>query len=154
MSARILIVDDHEIVRQGIQTILHRARPDWEVCGESTNGKEAIAAVVALKPDVVVLDISMPVMNGLDAASQITRLGLGTRILIFTMHESERLIDEVRATGAHGYVMKSHAARDLIMAIDRVLAGGTFFGRPGNSKAEKEDEPNSGLLLCRALSFA
>ena len=154
MSAKILIVDDHEIVRQGIHTILHRARPDWEICGESTNGREAIAAVVAQKPDVVVLDISMPVMNGLEAASQISRLGLGTRVLVFTMHESRRLIDEVRATGAHGYVMKSHATRDLIFAIDRVLAGGTFFGPPVDSEAEKGEAPNSGPLLCRALSFA
>lgn len=129
MPAKILIVDDHEVVRQGIRTIL-KSRTEWEVCGESTNGKEAVAAATALKPDVVILDITMPVMNGLQAALQIAELRLGCRVLIFTMHESKAIANDVREVGAQGYVLKSNAARDLILAIDSALAGDTFFGPP------------------------
>ncbi len=124
---RILIVDDHEIVRQGIRTILHDSRPELEICREAKNGQEAIDAVRELKPDLVILDISMPVMSGLEAARRISKLRLDCRVLVFTMHESIGLIREVQASGAHGYVVKSQAARDLIAAIDSLLAGGTFF---------------------------
>ena len=135
MAARILIVDDHEIVREGIRTLLRRVRPEWEICGEAKNGKEAVDAAAALTPDLLILDVTMPVMSGLEAASRIARLGLSSRVLIFTMHETKSLIMEVRAAGAQGYVVKSQAARDLIVAIDRILAGGTFFG--------PESEPQS-----------
>jgi len=128
MPARILVVDDHEIVREGVTRLIGRSRPEWEICGEASDGAEAIEAVRNLKPDVVVLDITMPKMSGLEAASRISKLGLGSRVLMFTMHESERLPMEVRQTGAHGVVLKSQAARDLIRAIDSLLAGGTFFG--------------------------
>ena len=75
MAARILIVDDHEIVREGIRTLLRRIRPEWEVCGEAKNGKEAVEAAVALTPDILILDVTMPVMSGLEAASRIARHG-------------------------------------------------------------------------------
>jgi DNA-binding NarL/FixJ family response regulator len=127
MKARILIVDDHEIVREGIRTLLTRARPQWEICGEATNGQLAIEAVKTLKPDIVILDVTMPVMSGLEAAPRIVALGLGSRVLIFTMHQSETFVSEVRNTGAQGYVVKSQASRDLILAIDSLLSGGTFF---------------------------
>jgi DNA-binding NarL/FixJ family response regulator len=132
-SARILIVDDHEIVRDGIRTLLRRARPDWVICGEAKNGKEAIEAATLLEPDVLVLDVTMPVMSGLEAASRISRMGLPARVLIFTMHETKSLVMEVRDVGAHGYVVKSQASRDLINAIDRILSGGTFFGSDAES---------------------
>ncbi len=121
-------MDDHDIVRRGIQAILSKSRPRWEICGEATNGKEAIEAVARLRPDIVVLDITMPVMSGLEAASHIAKLGLHSRVLIFTLHESETLIADVRKAGAHGCVQNSRAARDLIIAIETLLAGGTFFG--------------------------
>jgi two-component system nitrate/nitrite response regulator NarL len=127
MTSRILIVDDHEIVREGIRTLLNRARPQWEICGEATNGQLAIEAVKNLKPDLIILDVTMPVMSGLEAAPRIVALSLGTRILIFTMHQSETFANEVRHAGGHGYVVKSQASRDLILAIDSLLAGGTFF---------------------------
>jgi DNA-binding NarL/FixJ family response regulator len=136
-SARILIVDDHEIVREGIRTLLRRVRPEWVICGEAKNGKEAVDAATALTPDILILDVTMPVMSGLEAASRIAKLGLASRVLIFTMHETKSLINEVRATGAHGYVVKSQASRDLIIAIDRILAGGTFFGPEPESGAAK-----------------
>lgn len=130
MSARILLVDDHEIVREGIRTLIARSRPDWEICGEARDGEEALAAVRTLKPDVVILDITMPKMSGLEAAPRIARLGLGCRVLMFTMHDSDRLSSEVRQAEAQGLVLKSQAARDLIRAVDRLLDGGTFFPPP------------------------
>ena len=154
MGATILIVDDHEIVRQGVRSLISGSRPEWEICGEATNGVDAIEAVKALKPDVVILDITMPSMSGLEAASCIGKLGLGCRVLLFSMHESERLTAEARKTGAQGYVMKSQAARDLIMAIDRVLAGGMFFGPPEDEgEPEKGTPPITGPVFCLDFGF-
>ena len=104
---RILVADDHEIVLEGIRGLVGRAERDWEIVGEARNGKEAVQMVRSLRPDVVVLDVTMPVMSGLQAAKEIVQSGADCRILIFTMHESERLEPEVRQTGAHGYVLKS-----------------------------------------------
>jgi DNA-binding NarL/FixJ family response regulator len=129
MPARILLVDDHEIVREGIRTLITRSRPEWEICGEARDGEEALEAVRALKPDVVILDITMPKLSGLEAAPRIAKLGLGCRVLMFTMHDSERLSTEVRQAEAQGLVLKSQAARDLVRAVDRLLDGGTFFSQ-------------------------
>ncbi len=128
MNANILVVDDHEIIREGVRTLLKKWRPEWQICGEAADGPAAIQAVSQLRPDAVVLDITMPSMSGIEAARQIVHLELGTRVLIFTMHESDRLVSEVRQAGAHGYVLKSQAGRDLVAAIDTLLSGGTFFG--------------------------
>ena len=122
------LADDHEIVREDISQLIARWRPKWEICGQARNGEQAIEAVRALQPDVVILDISLPKASGLEVAARITDMRLKSRVLMFTMHESERLPQEVRAAGAQGIVLKSQAARDLIRAIDVVQAGGTFFG--------------------------
>jgi DNA-binding NarL/FixJ family response regulator len=127
MKPKVLIVDDHEIVREGIRRLLTRARPDWTVCGEATSGKDAIDAVKNLTPNVVILDITMPGMSGLEAAPHILNLRVDCRILIFTMHDSSRLSAEIRDAGAHGYVQKSQAARDLVEAVECLLKGETFF---------------------------
>jgi|SRR5215470_14900456 len=128
MHAKILIADDHEIVREGIGKLLARMRPEWEICGQASDGDQALESIQALKPDVVVLDITMPKMSGLEVATQVAALKLGCRVLMFTMHESDRLANDVREVGAQGFVLKSQAARDLVRAIDCLLAGGTFFG--------------------------
>jgi len=138
MTKTILIVDDHEIVRQAIRTILANVRPEWVICRESKNGHEAIEAAKELNPDLVIMDISMPVMSGLEAARRITKMKLGCRILIFTIHESAALVPEVRTVGAHGLVVKSQAARDLVQALDALLAGGTFFD-PTTQSISAED---------------
>ena len=127
MDAKVLIVDDHEIVREGIRRLLTRCRPEWEIMGEATDGKQAVAAVQKLHPNVVVLDVTMPGMSGLEAASHIAKVRPDCRILIFTMHDSDRLTAEVRSAGAHGYVQKSQASRDLVDAMEILLKGGTFF---------------------------
>lgn len=137
----ILIVDDHEIVRQGIRALIESSRPDWEIVGECENGAEAVEIVKTLQPDVAVIDISMPVMNGLEAAKAIAKLGTGSRTLIFTMHESDRLIVEVKQAGASGFVLKSQAARDLVVAIDRLLSGGSFFGPGPKNGGPAEQNP-------------
>lgn len=127
MPPKILIVDDHEVVRQGVRTIL-KARPQWEVCGEAMNGREAVDLAGKQDPDVIIMDITMPEMSGIEATREITRLGLRPAVLIFTMHESRSLAETVREVGARGFVLKSRAARDLIEALDSLMGGGTFFG--------------------------
>jgi two-component system, NarL family, nitrate/nitrite response regulator NarL len=124
----ILIVDDHEVVREGIRTLLARSAPDWDVSGEARNAHEALEMVRALHPDLVIMDVTMPGTSGLVAARLISELHPAPRVLMFTMHDFERLGTEVREAGAQGYVLKSQASRDLILAIQSLLAGGTFFG--------------------------
>jgi DNA-binding NarL/FixJ family response regulator len=151
---RILLADDHEIVLEGIRTILVRAGHDWEICGEARDGKEAIAMARTLKPDVIVLDVTMPTMSGLEAAKQITKSGSCSRVLIFTMHESERLELEVRQTGAQGYVLKSQAAKNLVRAIEALLSGNTFFGSEHEVKTAAKAKGEGGAAFFQALAFA
>jgi DNA-binding NarL/FixJ family response regulator len=152
MSARLLIADDHEVVRQGIRAILH-ARPDWEICGEAVDGRDAIRLATQLRPDVIIMDITMPNMSGLEASQEIAKLQLPSRVLIFTMHESKSLGSSVQKAGAQGYVVKSRAARDLIEALERLLAGGTFFDNTSPSGAKTDEAPRRDYLLRQALSF-
>jgi DNA-binding NarL/FixJ family response regulator len=146
MSARILIVDDHEVVRQGVRTIL-RARPQWEVVGEAANGKEALELAKKVDADVIIMDITMPEMSGIEATREIGKMRLRSAVLIFTMHESKNLADTVREAGARGFVLKSHAARDLLEALESLLGGGTFFGRDATKTPETKDSRNAGPLL-------
>src|SRR5579883_1525155 len=152
MQARVLVADDHEVVRQGIRAIL-QTRPEWEICGEAVDGREAVRLAQELQPDIIIMDITMPKLSGLEAAQEISRLKLPSRVLIFTMHESKSLGPSVRKAGAHGYVVKSRAARDLIDALERLLGGGTFFDNPTPSEAKPEDKPNRDVLLRQALSW-
>jgi len=133
MGARILLVDDHEVILEGIRTLVERSGRDWEICGIAHNGQEGVEMFSSLKPDVVVLDISMPVMNGIDAAKAMVKKKHDAKILLFTMHNSERMVSEAKDAGARGYVVKSQAAHNLIRAIDEVLAGKTFFGSEANA---------------------
>lgn len=153
MSARILIVDDHEIVREGVRTLFARLRPDWEVCGQAGNGEDGLRAARDLHPDVVVLDVTMPGMSGLEASKQISSMGLPCRVLIFTMHESPGLEDEVRRAGAHGYVVKSQAARHLVHAIDRLLGGKTFFEDRREEAGKKGASKSAGTLHRLSLTL-
>jgi DNA-binding NarL/FixJ family response regulator len=143
---RILIVDDHEVLREGLKSLLAKLRPEWTICGEATDGEEAIQLAQTLKPDIVILDITMPRMSGLEASSRMRKLGLDFPVLIFTTHEADRLAQEVRHAKAQGYVLKSQAARNLVLAIDALMAGGTFFGAPPDSGPAKDDKRNPGLL--------
>jgi DNA-binding NarL/FixJ family response regulator len=136
--ARILIADDHEIIRQGIRMIL-QVRPGWEICGEAQDGRQAIQLAKELSPDVIILDVSMPVLGGLVAADDILGVNPKIKILIFTIDESKSLRTLVQKCGASGIVLKSQASRDLVEALDRLLAGNTFF------QPIEETQPFSGL---------
>jgi DNA-binding NarL/FixJ family response regulator len=123
---RILIADDHEVARQGIRALLE-SHPGWEVCAEAKDGREAVELATNSKPDIVLLDIGMPNLNGLDAARQILAMFPTIRILILTMHDAEQVVREVLAAGARGFVLKSDAARDLVAAVDALQHRRTFF---------------------------
>src|SRR5215813_10231636 len=123
---RLLVADDHEIVRKGIRSLLE-AQPGWQVTAEASDGREAVEKARETKPDVTVLDISMPSLNGLEAARQMIKNDARAKILILTQHESDPLIREVLDAGARGYVLKSDASRDLITAVNAVRSNKTFF---------------------------
>jgi DNA-binding NarL/FixJ family response regulator len=154
MPVTILLADDHEVVRQGLRTIL-KARPEWEICGEAENGQDTIRAVQDLRPDVLILDVTMPVMSGLEVSQELSNSHPDTRVLIFTMHDSKSLVKAVRKAGARGYVLKSRAARDLIRAVEALLNGDTFFSSDTASPApENEKSAGGNLLLRQALQPA
>lgn len=117
---RILIADDHDVVRQGVRAIIE-AQVGWVVCGEASTGREAVARAIDLRPDVIVLDISMPELNGLETTRQIRRV-VPAKIVILTVHESDQVMAEVLDAGANGYVLKSDAGWKLVEMI-RVLPG-------------------------------
>jgi DNA-binding NarL/FixJ family response regulator len=123
---RLLVADDHEIVRKGLRSLLE-AQPGWQVTAEASDGREAVEKARAMKPDVTVLDISMPSLNGLEAARQMIKNDARAKILILTMYESDPLIREVLDAGARGYVLKSDASRDLVSAVNAVRSNKTFF---------------------------
>jgi DNA-binding NarL/FixJ family response regulator len=123
---KILIADDHEVVRQGVRNVLE-AEEDFELCAEATCGRDAVALCQKHRPQVAILDISMPGLNGIDAAKQILKLLPKIKIIIFTVHDAERLVYEVVDAGAHGYVLKSDAGRHLVSAVRNVLEGKNYF---------------------------
>jgi len=125
-SLRILIADDHELIRRGVRNLL-ATRPGWEVVGEACNGVEAVAKAASLRPDVAVLDFSMPELDGPGAAAQIAALSPETGVVVLTMHDSEQVIREVLRVGARGMVLKSDADRDLLGAVEAAAAKRHFF---------------------------
>jgi DNA-binding NarL/FixJ family response regulator len=152
VSVKILIADDHEVLREGLKSLLARARREWVVCGEASDGEQAVQLTQELKPDIVIMDISMPNMSGIEACERIRRIGVTPPILVFTTHEHARLFMDVRSAGAQGCVMKAQAGRDLVHAIDTLLSGGTFFGspqaasEPENQGRRENDKPKPGSL--------
>jgi DNA-binding NarL/FixJ family response regulator len=154
-KTRILLVDDHHVVRRGVAGVIGDARPAWEVCGEASTGREAVAAAASLKPDIVVMDISMPDMNGLEATREILRSNPGTEILILSVHESEQMVHDVLSAGARGYMLKQDAGTDLIAALEALRQHKLYFtprvselvlgGYLGHAPAEVPDAPFSRL---------
>jgi len=123
---RILIADDHELARRGIRSVLE-SHGGWEVCGEAKDGREAVEFAANLKPDLILLDIGMPNLNGLEAARQILAVSPNLAILILTMHDTDSVVREVLRAGARGFVLKSDAGRDLIAAVEALELRRTFF---------------------------
>jgi two-component system, NarL family, nitrate/nitrite response regulator NarL len=123
---RILIVDDHEAVRKGVRAIL-RSRPDIEVCGEAVNGQEAVEKALELKPDLIILDITMPVLDGFGAAKEIRSRSSDVPILFYSMNDGKALMESAKAIGANGFVTKSEAAAVLLKAVGAISKKETFF---------------------------
>ena len=154
-SLRLLIADDHEIFRAGVRCLLEN-QPGWQVVAEAANGREAVAKAAKTRPDVALLDIGMPVLNGLEAAVQIARRGLRTRIVMLAVHDSDVMINKVLTCGARGYIFKTDAARDLISAVKAVESDTTFFTakvaevvlngfKRNGSRADSGESPSSRL---------
>ena len=147
-AVQIMIADDHAIVRRGLRSLLE-TQPGWEVCAEASNGREAVEKAAQFKPDVAVIDIGMPQLNGLDATRQIVAVLPATEVLILTMHQSEEVAREVLRAGARGYVLKSDADVHLIAAVDALLhhkpfltsaVTDVFFGDYMNSWASEDPQ--------------
>lgn len=124
-STRILVADDHEVVRKGLCALL--ARPGWHVCGEAADGREALKKASELKPDIIVLDVAMPNLNGLEATRQILRVNPKAKVLVLTLHDTSHVIHEALSAGAAGFVLKSDAARDLVAAVEALGQNKTYF---------------------------
>lgn len=131
-KVHILVADDHEVMRLGIRNLLE-SRPQWMICAEAGTGQEAINKCRQHNPDVVIMDITMPVMNGLDAASFIMQSQPEIPIVLFSLHLSQDLINTFENSGIRAAVSKGDAARDLVHAVETVLNGGRFFS--GERKA-------------------
>jgi two-component system NarL family sensor kinase len=126
MRRRILIADDHEVMRRGVRGLLE-SHDEWTVCGEAFEGREVVVKSRELRPDLIIMDINMPGLTGIDAAQQIRKENPSAKILFFSVHESAQTVREVVNAGAQGYVAKSRAGHDLVDAVRNVLDGGTFF---------------------------
>ena len=123
---RVLLGDDHAVLRQGLRKILEDRR-DWRVVAEAGNGRDAVREALELKPEVAVLDIGMPILNGIEATRQIARRAPNVRVVILSMHSDQAYVTQAVHAGARGYVLKESAGDELIEAIGTVAAGGTFF---------------------------
>jgi DNA-binding NarL/FixJ family response regulator len=123
---RILVADDHELVRKGLRSVLD-GQSGWTICGEAVNGREAVDLARQLKPDIIIMDVTMPELNGLEATRQILKERIKTEVLILTVHESEQLVGEVLAAGARGYILKGDTTRLLVDAIESISQHKPFF---------------------------
>jgi DNA-binding NarL/FixJ family response regulator len=142
-AARIVIADDHELVRQGMRAIL-QSEPQWIVCGEATTGRQALAMTLELKPDLVVLDVALPEMNGIEVTRQIRR-ALPVSVLIVTMHDADQVLQAAMEAGANGLVLKAEAGRTLADAVRSILSCGEFIservGRVAGRAPSDSDMP-------------
>ena len=123
---RILLADDHTVVRQGLRKLLEE-RPDWEVIAEAGDGREAVRLTEQHKPDVAILDVAMPLLNGIEATRQITRRVPATRVLVLSMHADEAYVTQILQAGATGYLLKDSADVDLLKAVGEAAQGRSFF---------------------------
>jgi two-component system, NarL family, response regulator NreC len=138
MSAvRILLADDHTLVREGLRKILETQR-DWEVIGEASDGREAVRQALDLKPDLIILDLAMPQLSGVDAIQQIVRRLPSVRVLALSMHANEAYVTRALKAGAHGYILKDSAGNDLLRAVAALMQNKSFFS-PAVSKVMLDD---------------
>ena len=126
---RIVIADDHELVRRGVCSILE-SRKDFRVCGEASNGADAVQKTLELHPDLVILDVTMPVLDGFAAARQIAKSLPDLPVLMLSMHDGKEMVRASKSVGAHGFVTKAEVSSTLLMAVDTLLQGGMYFSDP------------------------
>jgi DNA-binding NarL/FixJ family response regulator len=126
MQLRILLADDHELTRSGLRFLLEQQK-DWTICGEASNGRMAVELAERLKPDFAILDISMPGLNGLEVTRQILKSLPRTKILIYTMHETEKIVIEALETGARGLMLKTDGGDNMLAAVQSIANGKRFF---------------------------
>ena len=143
MAGQILIVDDHEVVRRGIRSILS-ARPEWKICGEAADGLEAVERAKALRPDVVLMDVSMPRMDGLEATRIIRKSLPASKVVIVSQNDPNVVIRQVREVGAAAFVAKSHLAQNLLSTLDKLVEVPEVPAE--TNSVEKSEEPTSGWL--------
>ncbi len=134
---RVLIVDDHAVIRRGVQGILS-TDPEWDLCGEADNGQDAIRLAGELAPEVVIMDVSMPGMNGLEATRIIHDVLPETKVLLLTLHSSSEFVRSAFRAGARGYVLKSDAENELVRALNVVIGEGTYVSPAIDARAVKE----------------
>jgi len=127
MPPRILVADDHEFVRRGLISILLARHPDWQIVAEASNGTDAIQLAESTKPDIAILDLSMPGRNGLEVTEHLRASAPAVRTLILTMHTGEQIVRNLRKAGAAAYMVKTEASSKLVDAVERLIAGHTFF---------------------------
>jgi DNA-binding NarL/FixJ family response regulator len=146
---RILIGDDHQLFRNGVRALL-QSHAGWEICGEASTGREAVAKTIELRPDIVILDISMPELNGVDAARRIRLVSKDTEILILSMHYSDQLIREIIDAGALGYVLKSDSDKDLLLAVEALARHKPFFTAQATDVIHSEFNIRARIPLLRS----
>ena len=140
---RVLIVDDHAVIRRGVQGILS-AYPEWELCGEADNGQDGIRLAGELRPDVVIMDVSMPGLNGLEVTRIIHDVLPEIKVLLLTLHSSSEFVRSAFLAGAQGYVLKSDAEHELVRALNIVVAEGTYVSPTIDPRTAKEAVAASG----------
>jgi len=138
---RILVADDHELVRRGIMSVLEEAHSDWRIVGEAANGQEAIDLGEALRPDVAILDLSMPEKNGLMVTDHLCKAVRGIKVLVLTVHMAEPVMRQLRSAGASAFLAKHEAPRELVSAVERMLAGEPFFASESASRPIAQLDP-------------
>jgi DNA-binding NarL/FixJ family response regulator len=125
-DVRILLADDHEIVREGVRALI-QTHTGWTVCGDASTGREAVAMAMELKPDIIIMDIGMPDLNGLEATRQIHKILPAVEVLIFTANETEEIVRQVFQSGARGYLLKTEANKHLVPAVEMLCKHRTYF---------------------------
>jgi DNA-binding NarL/FixJ family response regulator len=135
-TVSLLVADDHEVIRQGLRALI-REQPGWKLAAEATDGRDAVAKAAEFQPDVAILDVTMPLLNGIEATKQIASASPRTKVLILTIHESDQLSRKAIEAGARGYMFKTDAAVDLIAAVNSLLMNKTFFSESGADGAQR-----------------
>lgn len=141
---RILVADDHDLVRKGIKVVLN-SNAEWQVCGEAANGRDAVALALTVRPDIIVMDIHMPELNGLDATKEILGHMPATQVLILSAFESENLVRRMLSSGARGYVLKTDISDDLIKAVEALADGRLYFTSSLSERVLNESRRGAGL---------